>query len=80
MTLAVAGAYGFRGLVLDTTRVTFCDSALLDTLRQWRRGRRLRLIPSRAVTRLLQVAQAASCGLVPSSPPTTDRRAAPTQP
>ncbi|MER7519126.1 STAS domain-containing protein [Streptomyces sp. NPDC126499] len=56
-----AAADGYTGLVLDTFRVTFCDSGLLSVLGWWpRSGRRLRLVnPSRAVTRLLRAAAAA---------------------
>ncbi|MFF5970123.1 STAS domain-containing protein [Streptomyces sp. NPDC012769] len=58
--LVSAAAEGYTGLVLDTFRVTFCDSGLLTVLRWWpRNGRRLRLVnPSRAVNRLLQAAAA----------------------
>ncbi|MET9952503.1 STAS domain-containing protein [Streptomyces sp. NPDC006339] len=58
--LVSAAAEGYTGLVLDTYRVTFCDSGLLAVLRWWpRSGRRLRLVnPSRAVTRLLKAAGA----------------------
>ncbi|MER5204828.1 STAS domain-containing protein [Streptomyces sp. NPDC002825] len=56
--LASAADAGYTGLVLDTARVTFCDSALLAALTWWpRRGRRLRLANrSRAVTHLLNAA------------------------
>ncbi|MFF7178565.1 STAS domain-containing protein [Streptomyces sp. NPDC008121] len=53
--LASAAADGYRSLVLDTSRVTFCDSGFLDVLDRWmRRGFRLRMEPpSPAVRRLL---------------------------
>ncbi|KJY20132.1 hypothetical protein VR43_16790, partial [Streptomyces sp. NRRL S-104] len=46
------------GLVLDCSRVTFCDSGFLAALDWWpRQGRRLRLTHrSRAVERLLRAA------------------------
>lgn len=41
---ASAAADGNTGLVLDTSRVTFCNSGFLAVLEWWpRRGRRLRL-------------------------------------
>lgn len=60
--LASAAADGYTGLVLDTSRVTFCDSGFLAVLRWWPRcGRRLRLTArSRAVKRLLEAAAAAA--------------------
>ncbi|MFD6791570.1 STAS domain-containing protein, partial [Streptomyces anthocyanicus] len=53
--LASAADDGCTGLVLDTSRVTFCDSGFLAVLRWWpQQGRRLRLAnPSRAVQHLL---------------------------
>ncbi|MDJ0382216.1 STAS domain-containing protein [Streptomyces sp. G-G2] len=53
--LASAAADGYTGLVLDTSRVTFCDSGFLAVLEWWpRHGRRLRLTNrSRAVMRFL---------------------------
>ncbi|MFH8260623.1 STAS domain-containing protein [Streptomyces roseolus] len=56
--LASAADDGYTGLVLDTSRVTFCDSGFLAVLRWWpRHGRRLRLANrSPAVRRLLDVA------------------------
>lgn len=59
--LASAAADGYTGLVLDTSRVTFCDSGFLAVLRWWpRQGRRLRVTArSRAVQRLLDAAAAA---------------------
>ncbi|MFF8409449.1 STAS domain-containing protein [Streptomyces omiyaensis] len=58
--LASAADNGYTGLVLDTARVTFCDSALLAVLDWWpRRGRRLGLANrSRAVRHLLDAAAA----------------------
>ncbi|MFI8102687.1 STAS domain-containing protein [Streptomyces sp. NPDC086023] len=59
--LASAADHGYTGLVLDTSRVAFCDSGLLAVLRWWpRHGRRLRLANrSRAVQRLLNASAAA---------------------
>ncbi|WP_030690856.1 STAS domain-containing protein [Streptomyces globisporus] len=59
--LASAADHGCIGLVLDTSRVSFCDSGFLAVLRWWpRHGRRLRLANrSRAVQRLLSAAAAA---------------------
>ncbi|MFB9607629.1 STAS domain-containing protein [Streptomyces roseofulvus] len=56
--LASAADHGYTGLVLDTARVTFCDSALLAVLDWWpQRGRRLSLAnSSRAVQHLLNAA------------------------
>ncbi|WP_158718663.1 STAS domain-containing protein [Streptomyces griseus] len=53
--LASAADDGCTGLVLDASRVTFCDSGFLAVLDWWpRQGRRLRLAnPSRAVQHLL---------------------------
>ncbi|MFE1378650.1 STAS domain-containing protein [Streptomyces sp. NPDC058740] len=53
--LASAADDGCTGLVLDTSRVTFCDSGFLAVLDWWpQQGRRLRLAnPSRAVQHLL---------------------------
>ncbi|GGZ71958.1 hypothetical protein GCM10010371_34570 [Streptomyces subrutilus] len=53
--LCAAARQGVTGLVLDTSRVTFADSALLRVLDTWPGGgRRLRLVNrSRAVQRLL---------------------------
>ncbi|MFD5326560.1 STAS domain-containing protein [Streptomyces sp. NPDC127092] len=60
--LASAADDGYTGLVLDTSRVSFCDSGLLATLDWWpRHGRRLRLANrSPAVQRLLNAAAAAA--------------------
>ncbi|AYV26346.1 STAS domain-containing protein [Streptomyces avidinii] len=60
--LASAAADGCTGLVLDTSRVTFCDSGFLAVLGRWpRSGRRLRLANrSRSVQHLLDVAAAAA--------------------
>ncbi|MEU4353688.1 STAS domain-containing protein [Streptomyces virginiae] len=60
--LASAADNGITGLVLDCSRVTFCDSGFLAALDCWpRQGRRLRLTHrSRAVERLLRAAAAAS--------------------
>ncbi|MGA5192640.1 STAS domain-containing protein [Streptomyces exfoliatus] len=59
--LASADDDGYTGLVLDTSRVAFCDSGFLAILRWWpRHGRRLRLANrSRAVQRLLNASAAA---------------------
>ncbi|MDK0520578.1 STAS domain-containing protein [Streptomyces sp. ML-6] len=56
--LASAAEDGCTGLVLDTSRVTFCDSGFLAVLDWWpRQGRRLRLANrSRAVQHLLNAA------------------------
>ncbi|MFJ7776850.1 STAS domain-containing protein [Streptomyces yangpuensis] len=58
--LASAADNGHTGLVLDCSRVTFCDSGFLAALDWWpRQGRRLRLTHrSRAVDRLLRAAAA----------------------
>ncbi|MFE6225951.1 STAS domain-containing protein [Streptomyces sp. NPDC057854] len=60
--LASAADAGYTGLVLDTARVTFCDSALLAVLDWWpRHGRRLSLAHcSRALQHLLHAAGAAA--------------------
>ncbi|MCY0918491.1 STAS domain-containing protein [Streptomyces sp. H27-G5] len=67
VTLALAAAHGYTGLVLDTSRVTFADSGLLRVLDEWcRHGRRLRMVnQSKAVQRLLAAA-AATGPAVPS--------------
>ncbi|WP_175439178.1 STAS domain-containing protein [Streptomyces vilmorinianum] len=56
--LASAAADGCTDLVLDASRVTFCDSGLLAVLDQWSRlGRRYRIdAPTEVVLRLLRVA------------------------
>ncbi|MEU3690645.1 STAS domain-containing protein [Streptomyces narbonensis] len=56
-----AADHGCTGLVLDTARVTFCDSGLLAVLDWWpRHGRRLRLANrSRAVQHLLNLSATA---------------------
>ncbi|WP_411102794.1 STAS domain-containing protein [Streptomyces sp. cmx-4-9] len=56
--LADGAARGARRLVLDTARVTFCDSALLHPLDRWvREGGQVELAAtSRAVRLLLSVA------------------------
>ncbi|MFE0600415.1 STAS domain-containing protein [Streptomyces sp. NPDC058892] len=56
--LASAADRGHTGLVLDCSRVTFCDSGFLAALDGWlRQGRHLRLTHrSRAVERLLRAA------------------------
>ncbi|MFF9852972.1 STAS domain-containing protein [Streptomyces litmocidini] len=70
--LASAADNGCIGLVLDTSRVTFCDSGLLAVLRWWpRHGRRLRLANrSRAVRRLLDAAAAAGQQVARAGSPT----------
>lgn len=57
----LAAAHGFRGLVLDTSRVTFADSGLLALLDGWTGPhRRVRMTnTSVPVRRLLDVAAAA---------------------
>ncbi|MEU9416866.1 STAS domain-containing protein [Streptomyces sp. NPDC048272] len=62
VTLALAAAHGYTGLVLDTSLVTFADSGLLRVLDDWcRHGRRLRMVnQSRAVQRLLAAAAASA--------------------
>lgn len=70
--LAAAVADGYKGLVLDTSRVTFCDSALLAILDWWPcEGRRLRhTARSAAVDRLLDlVADAAGRAASGARPP-----------
>ncbi|MFB6635343.1 STAS domain-containing protein [Streptomyces sp. NPDC056362] len=54
-----AAEAGYTGLVLDTARVTFCDSGFLAVLEWWpQHGRHLRLSnPSRAVEHLLNAAR-----------------------
>ncbi|SED03830.1 STAS domain-containing protein [Streptomyces sp. TLI_105] len=71
--LASAADDGYTGLVLDTARVTFCDSGLLAVLRWWpRHGRRLRLANrSRAVQRLLNASAAAGQQQPRAGSPTT---------
>ncbi|MET9625334.1 STAS domain-containing protein [Streptomyces sp. NPDC006464] len=62
--LAVASAYGYRRLVLDTSLVTFADSALLRILRGWTaEGRRLRLT---GVTPAMERLRAAAWGAPPA--------------
>ncbi|MFF0741128.1 STAS domain-containing protein [Streptomyces sp. NPDC004111] len=53
--LASAASFGHTRLVVDASRVTFCDSGFLNALLAWRRGgRRLILAAaSSAVRRLL---------------------------
>ncbi|MFJ6695944.1 STAS domain-containing protein [Streptomyces sp. NPDC091272] len=53
--LASAAAFGHTRLVVDASRVTFCDSGFVNALLAWRRGgRRLELAgASAAVDRLL---------------------------
>ncbi|MEV7729988.1 STAS domain-containing protein [Streptomyces sp. NPDC087917] len=60
--LASAAALGHLHLVVDTSRVTFADSALLRALDTWlRHGRTLRLEnSSRSVRRLLDAAAVAN--------------------
>ncbi|MBT2442794.1 STAS domain-containing protein [Streptomyces sp. ISL-36] len=77
--LASAANNGCTGLVLDTARVTFCDSGFISVLDRWpRHGRRLRLANrSRAVQRLLDAAAAAGRQTVHAGSPTaaaTSRR------
>ncbi|GHE26012.1 STAS domain-containing protein [Streptomyces hydrogenans] len=71
--LASAADHGCTGLVLDTSRVTFCDSGFLAVLRWWpRHGRRLRLANrSRAVQRLLNASAAAGRQSTRAGSPTT---------
>ncbi|MFF8279831.1 STAS domain-containing protein [Streptomyces lateritius] len=70
--LAAASTLGHRRLVLDTSRVTFADSALLRILTDWtEHGRRLRLT---GVTPAMERLRAAAWG---ASPPTARRRARP---
>ncbi|MFF8610388.1 STAS domain-containing protein [Streptomyces sp. NPDC015346] len=56
--LTSAAAEGFTHLILDASRVTFCDAGLLGVLAQWSRtGRGYRIdAPSDVVLRLLRVA------------------------
>ncbi|MEU6949127.1 STAS domain-containing protein [Streptomyces sp. NPDC046316] len=56
--LVSAAADGCTDLILDASRVTFCDSGLLGVLDQWSRlGRRYRIdAPPPVVLRLLRVA------------------------
>ncbi|MFE0701078.1 STAS domain-containing protein [Streptomyces sp. NPDC058872] len=69
--LAAASDWGCRRLVLDTSLVTFADSALLRILRSWTaEGRRLRLT---GVTPAMERLRAAAWG----SPPTRGARRAP---
>ncbi|OLZ48142.1 hypothetical protein AVW11_33395 [Streptomyces amritsarensis] len=77
--LASAADNGHTGLVLDCSRVTFCDSGFLAALDWWpRQGRRLRLTHrSRAVERLLRTAAAAA---LPAPAPGPPARCRPTPP
>lgn len=70
--LASAADDGCTGLVLDTSRVAFCDSGFLAVLDWWpRHGRRLRLANrSRAVQRLLNASAAAGQQPAHAGPPT----------
>ncbi|MER5735529.1 MULTISPECIES: STAS domain-containing protein [unclassified Streptomyces] len=70
--LASAADDGYTGLVLDTSRVTFCDTGFLAVLDWWpRNGRRLRLANrSPAVQRLLNAAAAADRPPARSGSPT----------
>ncbi|MFF3314976.1 STAS domain-containing protein [Streptomyces sp. NPDC003035] len=56
--LASAATDGCTDLILDCSRITFCDSGLLAVLDQWSRlGRRYRIdAPPAVVLRLLRVA------------------------
>ncbi|MGR8006955.1 STAS domain-containing protein [Streptomyces hypolithicus] len=81
--LASAAANGYTDLVLDSSRVSFCDSGFLNLMRWWpRNGRRLHLTArSPAVQRLLRAATAgqAFCGrparhVVGQASPGTSRR------
>ncbi|MFF8840357.1 STAS domain-containing protein [Streptomyces sp. NPDC015130] len=69
--LASAADDGYTGLVLDTARVAFCDSAFLAVLEWWpQRGRRLRLANrSRAVEHLLNAARATGLRTVHADTP-----------
>ncbi|MFF2306104.1 STAS domain-containing protein [Streptomyces sp. NPDC058128] len=69
LLLTAARRIGYRRLVLDTSLVTFADSALLRILRGWTgQGRRLRLT---GVTPAMERLRVAAWG----PPPTTGRRA-----
>ncbi|MFD3515364.1 STAS domain-containing protein [Streptomyces sp. NPDC058657] len=55
--LASAASFGHTRLVVDASRVTFCDSGFLNALVAWRRGgRRLVLAAASAAVRRLLVA------------------------
>ncbi|MFI5802700.1 STAS domain-containing protein [Streptomyces sp. NPDC051561] len=55
--LASAAAFGHTRLVVDASRVTFCDSGFLNALLAWRRGgRRLILAATSAAVRRLLAA------------------------
>ncbi|MEN8653756.1 STAS domain-containing protein [Streptomyces sp. 21So2-11] len=58
--LTSAAAFGHTRLVIDATRITFCDSGFLNAVLGWRRrGRRLCLAScSPAVVRLLDAVHA----------------------
>lgn len=73
--LTTAAAYGYTHLVLDTSRVTFRDSALLKVLESWVGAGRTACLenPSRAAQRLLSAAVGGlpfPPGLRPSGLPT----------
>ncbi|MCY0937553.1 STAS domain-containing protein [Streptomyces sp. H34-S4] len=64
--LTAATAHGYTRLIVDASRITFCDSALLRALEEWPSdGRSVCLEnPSRATRRLLT----ASAGRLPTHP------------
>ncbi|WP_434599773.1 STAS domain-containing protein [Streptomyces sp. A5-4] len=78
-TLALAAATGYTALVLNTSRVAFCDSAFLRLLEGWQReGRLLHLAAcSAAVIRLLEASVTTAERTPQSAPADEPSRPAP---
>ncbi|GHH40987.1 STAS domain-containing protein [Streptomyces candidus] len=59
--LTSAAAFGHTCLVVDASRVTFCDSGFVNALLAWRRGGR-RLVLAAASTAVRRLLAATRCG------------------